>query len=224
MTHLARSPGESGRVAVAILPDDLTASAALVTRAANEAVRIEGVATLLVVGFHFEAGAHTGPEQRGRLRVLKAQANRDLQIGDLKDDRLDRAFVLVGEPDVRVARVGKPPDHFTCEVLGYDVFDPASGNLRAGRPEEIACWMLDTDHDGEAFFARRIHFPGAGRDRQIARFVKRLGAGLDPSARDAMLSLRSAPFPRPRTGRVAVRIMTHTAAEMALTLDLPRRG
>lgn len=36
-----------------------------------------------------------------------------------------------------------------------------------------------------------------------------------------MLSLASTPFPKPRTGQVAVRIITHTGAEMSAVLEVP---
>ena len=210
-----------GRIAVAILPDDITVSPALITRAANEAVQLDEVDTLLVVAFAFEAGAGSGEETRGRLRVLRALANRDLMIGNLKDSQQDAAFVMVGEPDVRITRAERPADHFTCEVRGFDVFDPSSGNLRSGKPADIACWMLDTEHDGKAFFAHRIHFPGHGKDRQVERLAARLGARLNRDAWNAMLSLASTPFPKPRTGQVAVRIITHTGAEMSVVLEVP---
>ena len=228
LTHLANraaddDSGAAGRVAVAILPDDITVPATLITRAANEAVKIEGVDTLLVVAFAFEAGTGSGAEKRGRLRVLRAQANRDLMIGNLKDTAKDAAFVLVGEPDVCIEPVRSPANHFTCEVKGYEVFDPATGNLRSGRADEIACWMLDADHDGKAFFAHRIHFPGHGKDRQIKRLATALGSRRNRDAWDAMLSLKSTPFPKPQSGEVAVRIITHTGAEMALVLPVPPR-
>ena len=41
------------------------------------------------------------------------------------------------------------------EVRGYDTLDPATGNAAEGGPDDVACWMLDTDHDGESFYARR---------------------------------------------------------------------
>ena len=228
VTHLADRAGEdrndsAGRVAVAILPDDITVPATLITRAANEAVKIEGVDTLLVVAFAFEAGTGSGAEKRGRLQVLRAQANRDLMIGNLKDKAQDVAFVLVGEPEVCIEPVRSPANHFTCEVKGYEVFDPATGNLRSGRADEIACWMLDADHDGKAFFAHRLHFPGHGKDRQIKRLATALGTRLNRDAWDAMLSLKSTPFPKPQSGEIAVRIVTHTGAEMALVLPVPPR-
>ena len=211
----------AGRIAVAILPDDITVSRALITRAANEAVQMDAVDTLLVVAFAFEQKIESGEETRGRLRVLRALANRDLMIGNLKDDQQDVAFVLVGEPDVQITRAERPANHFTCEVRGFDVFDPATGNLRPGRTADIACWMLDTEHDGKAFFAHRIHFPDLGKDRQIKRLAARLGSRLNPDAWNAMLSLASTPFPKPRSGQVAVRIITHTGAEMSAVLEVP---
>ena len=228
VTHLADRAGDdgddtAGRVAVAILPDDITVPATLITRAANEAVTIAGVDTLLVVAFAFEAGTGSGAERRGRLRVLRAQANRDLMIGNLKDTAQDVAFVLVGEPEVVIAPAPGPGNHYTCEVQGYEVFDPATGNLRSGRADEIACWMLDADHDGKAFFAHRLHFPGHGKDRQLRRLATALGSRLNRDAWNAMLSLKSTPFPKPESGEVAVRIITHTGAEMAVVLPVPPR-
>lgn len=38
-----------------------------------------------------------------------------------------------------------------------------------------------------------------------------------------MLSLKSTPFPKPQSGEIAVRIVTHTGAEMALVLPVPPR-
>ncbi len=227
VTHLATqaSSGErqGARVAVAILPDDITASGTLVTRAANEAVQIgDGdVTTLLVIAFGFETGTGAGLEQRGRLQVLRAQANRDLTIGNLKDSQHDHAFVLVGEPDVQVVAAPRPAGYWTCEVLGFDVFDPTTGNLRAGKPEDISCWMLDTDYDGQSFFAHRMHFPGGEQDRQIRRMLKRLESRVDPHAQEAMFSLTSTPFPTPASGQICVRIVTHTQAEMATVVEVP---
>ena len=60
----------------------------------------------------------------------------------------------------------------TVEIVGYDTYDPATGNATAGGPSDVGCWMLDTDHDGESFFARRIHFPGADKDPQIKKLLR----------------------------------------------------
>lgn len=78
----------------------------------------------------------------------------------------------------------------------------------------MACWMLDTDHDGESFYARRIHFPGADNDRQIKKLLRELGKNADDVEQEALTAMRSAPFDPPGRGRIAVKIVTATGMEM----------
>lgn len=221
-TAWAHVPGEEGKdmkAAIAIAPDDMTAAGAFIDRAAETAARIRGVDLLVVIAFAFEAGPRSSDvEQRGKLKILKAQANRDLQIGNLKDSESDHAFVMVGEPDVKIEDVGD--GQITAEVLGYDTYNPGSGNVEPGGAKDIACWMIDSDYDGNSFYARRIHFPIKG-DKQIERLKRGLGKNLDKEAWDAMLSHKSTPFKLPKTGRIAVRIVTVTHTEMTAVIDCP---
>ena len=210
ITHEAVLRGSSDRVAIAIVPDDQTGGLALIDTAARVAVR-RAFRKLVVVAFHFEADPKN--EQRGKLQIVLARANRDLTIGELKSGKEDHAFVLVGEPDVELVERADG----TCQVAlqGYHVYDPGSGNVRpGGKPTDIDCWMLDTDYDGKSFFARRVHFPGKSADRQIKRLKAALGARVDPAQWAHMESLTSGPFPRPAGGRVAVRIVTAFGDEM----------
>ncbi len=120
------------KAAIVIAPDDMTVTATYINKAAEAAVLIPGkICLLVVVAFAFEASVRSKDfEQRGKLKLIKAQANRDLQIGNLKDQDSDHAFVMIGEPDVHVEPAGK--DKFTVEVLGYDSYDPATGNIHMG--------------------------------------------------------------------------------------------
>ena len=83
----------------------------------------------------------------------------------------------------------------------------------------MACWMLDTDHDGESFYARRIHFPGATDDRQIKKLLKELGKNADDIEKEALTAMRSAPFDPPERGRIAVKVVTVTGMEMTATRE-----
>ena len=83
----------------------------------------------------------------------------------------------------------------------------------------MACWMLDTDHDGESFYARRIHFPGAKNDRHIKKLLKELGRNADDVEQEALTAMRSAPFDPPERGRIAVKIVTATGMEMTATRE-----
>ena len=210
ITHEAVLRASSDRVAIAVVPDDQTAGLALIDTAARGAVR-RSFRKLVVVAFHFEADPKN--EQRGKLQIVLARANRDLTIGELKSGKEDHAFVLVGEPDVELLE--RPDGTWQVAIQGYHVYDPGSGNVRpSGTPTDVDCWMLDTDYDGKSFFARRIHFPHKSADRQINRLKTALGSRVDPAQWKQMESLTSAPFRRPDGGRVAVRIVTTFGDEM----------
>ncbi len=202
---------------IVTVPDDRTATRQLIDDAAMLAARRK-FSKLVIIAFHFDGNARN--EQRGRLQVVLVRANRDLTIKDLKADKADSAFVLVGEPDIETIRT--PDGAWQVRVRGYQVYDPGTGNVRpAGKTQDIDCWMLDTDHDGRSFFARRIHFPGKSNDTQIKKLKSELGARLDPKQWEFLESLTSAPFRRPKSGRVAVRIVTTFGDEMLAVVDLP---
>ncbi len=209
-----------GKAAIAIAPDDMTVSAAYINKAAIAAVNMPGkFGALVVIAFEYEASVRSKDfEQRGKLKIFKAQANRDLLIENLKDDKYSYAFVMVGEPDVEVLQ--PQPGKLTVEVLGFDTYNPAVGNVTPGGARDIDCWMLDTNYNGESFFARRIHFPNKSTDPQIAKLKKKLGRKLDRKAWDAMLSYKSPPFAKPQSGQIAIRIVTNTHTEMTTVINI----
>lgn len=218
ITHMAVAGGKN--TALMIAPDDCTVPPELVDRAAEEAARMGSVEALIVIAFAFEAEVRSGElEERGRLEIHKVQANQDLLVGNLKDAESDRAFVLIGEPDITVHV--DPDDHerIIIRVDGYDTYDPKTKQIERGTADEIICWMIDTDYDGRSFYARRVFFPGSGGDKQIQRFQKGLGRTLDSDLWNTMLSCESPSFPNPKDGRVAVRIITATHTEMTTVID-----
>ena len=219
LTHQARLQETGEPVAIVILNDDETASSLLIDRAAEEAVSQPKIHKLLVIAFEFEASAYgSSSEKRGRLDILKIRANRDLTVKDLKNCDEDNAFVLIGEPDIKLNQNGQK---WSVEILGYDVYDPRSGNVRPGKKDDIDCWMLDIDYNGKSFFARRVHFPGKTNDRQITRLKQRLGSRLNQKHWKSMESLISSPFETPSSGRIAVRIVTASGDEMTAIRELP---
>lgn len=213
ITHLATFCGK--KTCVLVANDDCTVPPAMIDHAVEEAATMPSVEALIVIAFAYEALVRN--EKRGRIEIYKAVANTDLQSGNLKDDKNHHAFVLVGEPDVKIERLEN--GNLTAEVIGYDTFDPSTGNVRSYKPGDIHCWMIDTNYDGKSFFARRIHFPGASSDKQISNFHKELNKYIDQDLWNSTLSLKSAPFPYPDTGRIAVKIVTATHAEAVLDMD-----
>ena len=216
ITHSAtlRSSGE--RIALAMVPDDRTVSPTMVDRMAIYAAR-NGFDKLVVIAFHFEAGVDR--EKRGKLEIVTIRANRDLTVGELAASRADNAFVLVGEPDVEIKRLDD--GRYQAQIEGYQVYDPGLGNVRpTGKASDIDCWMMDINYDGKSFFARRIHFPDKAGDKQIGRFLRELSSRIDPNQWQYMTSLISAPFERPSTGRIAVRIVTQFGDEMLTVVQV----
>lgn len=213
-THGARcqSPARETEFmsAVMVAAPDATVSAAQVSRAVSEARRHlpdEKNLHLVVVGWAF------APDVEGSYRnvpVLRTLANRDLLIGQLKNDD-PGAYTLLGEPDLQIHP--EPENKVSVEVIGYDTYDPATGGVISGGPTQIAAWMVDIDHNRESFFSTLIYLPAARKDRRLKRLHKELRRAGDPDALRQIAATRSQPFAV--TGNpVAVKIVTTTGNEM----------
>ena len=204
-------------VALSILPEDATCSASWISRATHIAAADQSIGVLLIIAFNFESDALESDRKRGRLNVHCVRANRDLMIDSLELSKTDHAFVEIGEPDILVSKCDQ---QLSVEVLGYDTFNPKTGNLAEGTSNDIQCWMIDTNYDQKQFFARRFHFPNKSGDRQIKRFQSALKKYVDNDEWKAMLSMKSTPFPPPATKLIAIRIITNTGVEMTKVVDL----
>ena len=223
VTHKARCSARGASeqdAAVMIAAEDVSVTPAMLTAAATEAPRqIHGAQLLIAAAFSFDP-ATTDDTQIGRVRVLRVMMNRDLQIGELDPDRQSEAFVMLAEPDLGITT--DPEGQVQVELRGFDTFNPRTGGLDSGTAEDVACWMIDTDHDGHSFFARAIHFPNAANDRQVKRLKRALGRGIDQLRWDATFSTKSAPFPPPKTGQIAIKIITETGIEMTVTRTITK--
>jgi adenine-specific DNA-methyltransferase len=104
-----------------------------------------------------------------------------------------------------------------------DVFDPTTGEIRSSGPEDIACWFVDTDYNGESFFVRHAYFLG-GQD-PYEKLKRALRAEVDEAEWARLHSARSVPFDPPRRGKVAVKVINHYGDEVLKVYNspLPRR-
>ncbi len=197
-------------VAVAIGPEFGTVGPELIRDAAKDAVKIADL--LVVCGFAFDPLAGEEASTLGRLTILQARMNPDLSMGDelLKKTGSGNLFMVFGEPDidVRTGADGK----LTVEIRGLDTYDPTTGAVRSSSVDDIASWFLDTSYDGESFFVRHAYFIGA--DDPYERLRKALRADISAEAWDSINSTISRPFPRPKTGRVAVKVINHYGDEV----------
>ena len=206
--------GKEQSAGVFIGPEFGTVSRPDLVSATREAADA-GFDALIACAFNFEAHA-TEFTKLGRVPVLKARMNADLHMAeDLKKTNTANLFVIFGEPDIQIepatGRNGES-DWLQVRIKGVDVFDASSGEVRSDGPEGIACWFVDTDYNEESFFVRQAYFLGAGDPYKSLRTT--LKAEIDSDAWATLHSDTSRPFPRPTTGRIAVKVINHLGDEV----------
>ena len=204
--------GKSKRVAVSIGPEHGTVGPDQVKEAAKEAVQGVGFDLLLVCGFAFDPHVSEEAKRYGRLNVLTTRMNPDLSMGDelLKKTGAGNLFMIFGEPDIDIKKMkdGK----LTAEIKGIDVYDPTTGQIRSHSTDDIACWFIDTNYNGESFFVRHAYFTGA--DEPYEKLKRALRAEINEEAWSALYSTKSRKFDPPKTGKIAVKVINHYGDEV----------
>ena len=167
---------------------------------------------LFLTSFAFDPLAGEEASQLGRQTILQARMNPDLAMGDelLKKTGTGNLFMVFGEPDIDVRPAGE--GRLEVEVRGLDVYDPTTGELRSSSIDDIAAWFLDTNYDGDAFFVRHAYYTGA--DDPYDKLRRALRADISDEAWATTNSTISRPFPRPSTGKVAVKVINHYGDEV----------
>ena len=204
--------------AVMISPPDATVTSDQIASAIAEARRgRRDIGDLIVVASAFDNNA---PHRAGIFKVHQVVTARDLQIAALANEPGSGAFTLLGEPDVSCERTSD--GELVVTLLGYDTYNPASNHLKPSAGDDVDAWMIDTDHDGLAFFPRLVYLPAYRRnDPNIKKLLQALGKDLDDAAANALCGLKSQPFAAPRNVQIAVKIITRTGAEMTTTIVPP---
>lgn len=152
---------------------------------------------LLFCAFQFDEEAakdidELTPEIAG-MQLLKAQMNADMLTDDLRKKRSsNESFWLVGQPDVRIHKVER--GKIQVEVMGFDYYNPKTGNVESGGKKNIAMWMLDTDYDNRSLFPSQVFFPMAGAKDGWAKLAKNLKAEIDEEKMEAFKGTVSLPF------------------------------
>ncbi|MEQ9241560.1 site-specific DNA-methyltransferase [Roseovarius indicus] len=195
------------RAGILIGPEYGTLHRADLVAAAREAADA-GFDLVIACAFNFDA--HTAEFQKlGRITVLQARMNADLHMaGDLKAGG-GNLFVVFGEPDIEMIEDG---DRLRVRLLGVDIFRPATGEVSSSDPDEIACWFIDTDYDEQSFFVRHAYFPGA--EIPYKQLKTTLKAEIDEEAWESLKRTESRAFARPKSGRIAVKVINHLGDEV----------
>ena len=231
-TRLDTFPGEyiqaegetdtGAAVRVSVGPEFGTVGDADIRKASLEAIKGSNCDLLLMCAFAFEPSVHeqtaelTKEIKLGKLAILPVRMNPDLAMGDelLKKTGAGNLFTVFGEPDVKLTtKDGK----VVVTIRGVDVFDPTTGAVRTGGTDDIACWFIDTDYDGQSFFVRHAYFLYGGKgtaDGPYDKLKKALRAEIDEGEWSKLYSAASQPFEPPKSGKIAVKVINHYGDEV----------
>jgi len=214
------------RVGLTIGPQYGTVGPSFIKDAAREANRAGDLDLLCVLAFAFDPSvlgsgdeyvtsedgfANVAAErQLGKVPVLLVRMNADLVMGEeLKKTGAGNLFTVFGEPDIAIK---EEDGEFRVILHGVDVYDPNTGELRSNDTDQVALWMIDTEYNGESFFVRHCYFTG-GQD-PFARLKRALKAEIDAEAWDSLYRTESRSFPRPESGKIAVKVINDYGDEV----------
>ncbi|MCY3751446.1 MAG: site-specific DNA-methyltransferase, partial [Gammaproteobacteria bacterium] len=203
------------RAGIFIGPEYGTITQSDLNDAASEAQR-DRFDTLIACGFNFDA--HTSEQTKlGPLPILKARMNTDLHMSEeLKNTGAGNLFVVFGEPDIEWDFDDE--GNIVVEVLGVDVFDPKTSEVRASGKDEIAAWFIDTNYNQESFFVRHAYFMGANDPYKSLKTS--LKSEIDKEAWETLYRDTSRPFARPESGRFAVKVINHFGDEVMKVFEV----
>jgi adenine-specific DNA-methyltransferase len=210
--------GKPRRAALSIGPELGTVSAEQVKEAAKEAVLGVGFDLLIICGFAFDPHVSEEAKRYGKLTVLPTRMNPDLAMGDelLKKTGAGNLFMVFGEPDVEIRKADL--SRLYVVLKGLDVYDPTTGEIRSNSTDDIACWFLDSDYNGESFIVRHAYFTGA--DEPYDKLKRALRAEIDESAWSVLYTNTSVPFEKPSTGKIAVKVINHYGDEVLKVFEV----
>lgn len=197
------------RAGIMIGPEFGSVSRADLVAGAKEAAESD-FDVLIACSFNFDA-ASTEFDRLGRIPVLKARMNPDLMMArDLKKTTSANLFVVFGEPDIKIKQ--SKDNQISVQVFGVDVFKPQTGEVVSDGTDGIALWMIDTDYNEESFFVRHAYFLGANDPYKALKST--LKSEIDKDAWQSLHSDTSRPFPKPTSGRIAVKVINHLGDEV----------
>ena len=224
------------RIGIAIGPQYGTVSPSYVKKAAREAIEADDVDLLAILGFAFDPqvtglteddgvsieasdegfASVAGVRKLGRVPVLMVRMNAELLMGEeLKKTGAGNLFTVFGEPDVVWDETA---EGIVVDLRGVDIYDPTTGDVRSNSTDQIALWMIDTDYDEESFFVRHCYFTG-GTD-PYKRLKTALKADIDEEAWESLYRTVSRPFPRPETGKFAVKVINDYGDEVMKVFEV----
>ena len=206
-------------VAFVFGPENGAVSENLIYLAAMEA-RAKQYTHLLVIGFAIQPDARKYIEDCEAIAGVPAiyvQATPDLLMGDLlKNMRSSQIFSVCGLPEVRILEA-KSKEHkgeLQVELLGLDLFDPATMEANHREGDDVPAWFLDTNYNGTCFHVCQAFFPRTGAWNSIKKALK---GQYEEGVWDHLAGTLSAPFEPGNTGQIAVKVIDDRGNELIVT-------
>ncbi|MFO1291750.1 MAG: site-specific DNA-methyltransferase [Rubrivivax sp.] len=221
--HAEGTDAEGKRFAVVFGPEDGAISSDVVFEAAREAYFLK-FPHLYFFGFAIQAKARELLEDRTKLRVpcTYVTVTPDVAMSDLlKTSRASEIFSVTGLPDAVLRKTGKKNDDgaalYEVELLGLDIFNPATMEQEAIEGQSMPAWMLDTDYDGLSFYATQVFFPKTAAWDNLQKSLK---AEFDSSVWAHLAGTVSEPFAVGPKQRVAVKVIDERGNELMRVLEV----
>jgi adenine-specific DNA-methyltransferase len=210
--------GQDKPVAFVFGPENGSVSEKLVYEAAREA-HAKNYTHLYVIGFAIQPNARTLVDKCVEVMGVPAtyvQATPDLMMGDLlKNMRSSQIFSVCGQPEIKVTR--NKEKQYQVELLGLDVFDPISMDVKHPGGGDVPAWFLDTDYNDLCFHVSQAFFP---RTSAWDNLKKALKGEYEESVWDHLSGITSAPFESGEHKQIAVKVIDDRGNELLVVKKL----
>lgn len=179
---------------------------------------------IVFASFQFdpEAAKDIDETQWPEVTLIKVQMNADLLVQDLKKKRSSEdSFWMIGQPDAEVIKIkkGENKGKYKVKVLGFDYYNPITGNIESGGENKIAMWMLDTDYDGRSLFPKQVFFPMKTKN-DWTRLARTLKAEIDQEKVKAYERMESLPFEADNDTVIAIKVVDDRGIESLKIVDI----
>lgn len=221
----SRETNETSRpVAFVFGPENAAVSTRLVEQAARESYQ-KSYTHLYVIGFAIQPNAREAlevSEQVSGIPATYVQATPDLMMGDLlKNMRSSQIFSVCGLPEIKLSKAphkgGDGETQYYVELLGLDVFDPVTMEVKHRNGDDVPAWFLDTDYNNMCFHVSQAFFP---RTSEWDKLKKALKGEFEESVWEHLAGTVSAPFVPGEQKQVAVKVIDDRGNELLVVKNL----
>jgi adenine-specific DNA-methyltransferase len=149
------------------------------------------------------------------------QMTPDVMMGDLlKTMRSSQIFSVCGLPEIKIRPITSKDGamDYQVELIGLDVFDPATMETEHRTGDDVPAWFLDTDYNDLCFHVSQAFFPRTAAWDNLKRALK---ASYEETVWDHLAGTVSAPFEAGEQGQIAVKVIDDRGNELLVVKRLP---